>query len=1662
MKNYFSALAAVVMAFGCGGTYGGVGSRVISVNFGNQGSATDSSGLYMVSADAWNNVSDQNCTDKELAVIWNGDSAETLASAFHVTWSCANLYQYTSNVTDPILKGYLDDGGSGINVSFTGLPFEKYAVVVYQATDTGNVSFNPPSINGTYYAYDGSATSATRNDTSLRYGRSQTAVSKWAVNAVAPGQAFSGDLTISGAGNANSARGCIAAIQIIEISDSPVAVEPGGTVTLSAIPTEFKSYSCEGALTFRQQDGVDLTRGDIMPWIDVSMVAGPITWDVADDGPLTMTAEGKTYLYGAAKPTEPTTIAHTARGRVTLTGSRPYYLDESHSGDSSEVTMTDATVVYKTAMGIGAATYTVGGATTITTGEKSDNHQSFVLSQGAASRAATFILKDTATVTVGGSNDADSNQNSVMFGHWNGPSTFTISDEAQFTAPGQVLIGKTGNTHVININGGTFTAKGLKVSAGALNNGQTLNLNGGLLCLGSVGITSYSDAKKLAINVTADSTIEATADTLPISQNITIDAGKTLTIDGHGTATIELTGSVTKSEGAVLRFQNADEVRLGTLRPLDYEFGPGVASIVVDEMVADDGAITFGSAIPAGVTVKIVRLNGDTEELGVATEGQTTFDYALQVSGAYCSYDFEFNGTLDSTGSKGGNLSRDTDRIDGQDIYIFGADAALDFKGAETNEAGAVTKQGFALWTGTHPYMSVTYPVEFTAAIYGTVPDLEDGAYMCFGTKDGGLVGLIRGTTANEVKLVRTTGDSRYEELCVMNVAAATTVSHLYVFTKTARQIKVYLDGEILKTYNASADITLGGGFQIASVHGGVGNTGIRRFGMQTEGLTMDDMRMSYIDSLRLYNGALGENAIAKLAEEFPYVSPHGEATRTIESGTANWSEENAWALTKDGVSSTAAVPETDMSVTLEATADAMVSVNLDGEQANYEKLTVRGNGGVTFTGEGTFAPSRVTIGTPVTVVYGAADFSKAPLTIENGGTLTFDCSAMDVSKIYTTTKFYLTGETEELDEGVVSCILPDAPPRRAIALVYDEATLQYAMVVTPDHEAGSEVYYKEGYFGSSGDIFRVVLPDGVTETSVFPDDTVVIDGKSTQTPIYVAAELPENVSKIQIDRSVTVCPGEANAVLGGTTITVSEGQTLTLAKSPWNGDNKVLGAVTLNGSGDVNLGDGVVVSGAITGSARVTIETGSTVSVGANIAKLTGAGKISLSNVNAITESLTGWTGTVEFPDKTEVDVGDVGAKINVWGTVGSTVVLNNMGTSGSKGAGQGTYLNGNITVNPKVVLKGTLYLNNGNSETTGRFTELSGAGTLSYEWSGSHTPTITRLTDFTGSLEVSDSARSIVVDEYNIDELPAINSKLISSTTADRITVTTVKVGDAEAVTVPLQVRADGLYVTLAENDVKARIGDDVYSTVQAAVDVLASRDTGVYVLQAQVTEDGTLESLDVGVIKTPRLATTILAVPFKGIDGNPVTVATLVAKGLANGDVMHVYGVGANEYVSFAYDGSNWSSADGNAADPVTYTLTPGAAVRLSRHISGMATDGTSDEVPGEFVVVGTPVAEESSAIADGKVGIAVNMTTKSKKVSEIKVNDGIATAGVNVFAPSADGSALYALKEGKWYKPHETTMGGVPVIEDVEVSDDDVVPAGTGYWVVNQTGSGVTVK
>ena len=489
-------------------------------------------------------------------------------------------------------------------------------------------------------------------------------------------------------------------------------------------------------------------------------------------------------------------------------------------------------------------------------------------------------------------------------------------------AAGTICIGA--NKSVTVASGKTWTVNG-----GIVNNG-TMALNGALsgtvtgsgtiVCGQSVDLSgsgfdnsaNWTGTVRLNGDATAvpstfyDETFYGNASsTLEIaSGSVAITAAKTLpgTVNVASGASLFVTSSATE---LTLAGSNNGSINLSTATSLTtlnlnltgngsivYPSSLTTLNVTYTESLADDGvkAFTVNDATFAGGTMTLARPDGTTESVTGTADGNTlSFEWTPAVSGAacWCAYEMEYESGVktgfENSGSDNSGLNSDSD-IEGSDAF---------------------TDDGM-LYTYAHPWRNMAddnaYPSSWTAVVRCTVPAYENAAVITFGTQSGGLIGLVAGADPEtQMKLVKTTGNSAFTTLAMMTVQNATTAQHVYVFSVENNQtIKVYCDGEqvLNETYST---FTLGGGIQVGSVHGGIGSTGIVRFGKgESPANTLSEtvQKAARIDCVRLYKTVLGPNAIAALTEEFPAVKLY-RATVAADA-TAAW-DALTWSPAWDG-----------------------------------------------------------------------------------------------------------------------------------------------------------------------------------------------------------------------------------------------------------------------------------------------------------------------------------------------------------------------------------------------------------------------------------------------------------------------------------------------------------------------------------------------------------------------------------------------------------------------------------------------------------------------------------------------------------------------------------------------------------------------------------------
>ena len=801
----------------------------------------------------------------------------------------------------------------------------------------------------------------------------------------------------------------------------------------------------------------------------------------------------------------------------------------------------------------------------------------------------------------------------------NAASTITV-DGGSVTS---VVVRTDNNKNRVNIqNGGSLYFAHYEGSASIV---PTVNCGKGTL--GAVASGDYTTGWELLATVnfndaTDGTTIDANGLTASFTGN-TAGSGKVIIADssenGGGKVKFAAMNGMT---GAIV-VRSSATLDLGAARPagtIEFEAG---AKLVLAESLADENgivALTFTGTL----TAENVELTGaDGQPIAVAVaNGQITYKPSanLSVSGEACWYDFEFkNSSYKSTGRNKASLVVESNNGIGRR-----ADRT-DFKDDET------------LYTAALSWMDVTYPESWSAAIYATIPATENAVLMAFGTNGGGLIGLACGNPAdNEVKLVRTTGTvKQYVPLSTMTVKKADSTPHLYVFSKDGNTIKVYLDGNLKTTYtpqDSSENITFGPGFQIASVHGTTTGTGLVQFTAPNAGDLPDVYENSYIDVLRMYDSPLSEEAIAALAEEFPYDADEYRREVSGDVVTITWSSDNAW--TKD--EEPFAEPAQDSRARL--TVGGAVTVNVDDEQVSLEKLTIDGSGSVTFVSlnGATLNAGDLEINGDVAVTLPHTVTAPGTLKLDDDASLTFDYSGYELELDSPNASLALTGLAPNSQN------IHFTPPTNANAkgrtfeFAYNQAnstwyvsysrpayTLYWVGTAatgdwnaldvwqTQDSTAAAFLEGDSVVFGNVDgvDAVTVTIPQAVKPASI------TINATTTQYTLNDTINVDGAAITIASDAAITGLAGTAGTVnITGSNVTLGSGSALAIATAATVSADT---ALTIGGTGTITYtGGGTAFQGTLevaSGTFVVESQFNAITATEQNPVKVTGSGRLYL-----------------------------------------------------------------------------------------------------------------------------------------------------------------------------------------------------------------------------------------------------------------------------------------------------------------------------------------------------------------------------------------------------------------------------------------------------------------
>ena len=1118
-------------------------------------------GDYAVPYSAWSNFSFPNSQANATATI--GGATITVSNQ-QGNYYCSNL-----STTMDLRHGYIDDGSSKPNpkITVTNIPYEFYRIVVYMSSDTANCRFGYLTMNGKNYTASGDARSSDTVDTvegAATWGYANAGTGNYlyglkeGVNYLVSDVNVGSAATIVGHRSSTTVRTGIAAFQIVEYVPATytATIGDGGAKTLSALAWD---KTLPALLTAKDRIVVNVNEDTTLN-IDIPVDVYGITFNVADGKTLTLSGNNIAAQYITATGVGQTVVASasqlagTVKGDGTLVyGAAPSGLTLTDSLWSGVLWLKNGTMNGLLAQNLASANSTL--RLTGVTGYFNDGDSEMTC-------LGTLELVDDGATPAFTVNNGFSTNGKTVFPMLTGDGTFksdtttsqryVFKDVSVFT--GTIDIPSEKNTRVIigndtslNPANGTITvASGATATVAA---GKTWTAQGGMVVdgtlmldagattpavvsgTGTVGVTSgtgtlngYGAAAALTLATAPGATLAIVDAGLA---TMTVGAFNNLgTVDLRGTALTEATlnlasGVTAAATGTILypaTFQKfvvspADQ----SVRSLaDFSTLPtlpqGAAYYVTLAETREEfgkGSMTVADCA-AGVNVRVVRPNGTSIDV-VPVDGTATLTETPQIAGAATAFDATYTNTVAyAYRAPGWNAGS------GQDV------TPPTYNNTDNDETTG-------MYILHHPWVSgvmqnITSLGDFTLVVVGKMSPSRSTQFLHIGSSSSGLTGLLITTTENEdeVLIAKNTGNAVDAANGVKaSVPNAATARHAYVINKKGTVFEVWVDGVKRGQFDTGDGFTLGSasnnGIQIGSdISGSIKNANIYKGVPNTP-----ETETGVINVIRLFDYSITDAQAEAVFNTSPYVSQGGLYTRTVAADGA-FSETDAWE--KDGASGMFAVPEGttvdgvfyNPSATLTVNAAAEIAVNAN---VALETLTVGGTAPVTFAADGTHTVTVVgaaIINSPVTNAYGALNITGAPLQLGSSGAICFDLSGYDISGIYETTRFQLTGLIDRDDEKV-TFVPPAAVLSRTVSFGYNATGSCYEFTVTAERTAGT-VYYKSGTYAEGSADLRIVTLDGEgneTETVLFPGDNVVFDDSvaGANAVVQFGETLPANVT---------------------------------------------------------------------------------------------------------------------------------------------------------------------------------------------------------------------------------------------------------------------------------------------------------------------------------------------------------------------------------------------------------------------------------------------------------------------------------------------------------------------------------------------------------------------
>ena len=710
------------------------------------------------------------------------------------------------------------------------------------------------------------------------------------------------------------------------------------------------------------------------------------------------------------------------------------------------------------------------------------------------------------------------------------------------------------------------------------------------------------------------------------------------------------------------------------------------------------------SNVANNAVVWLIRQNGALIKTAVSNGTDRVYAGGSSFAGAACwhEWDFEKEALADRLKDWGACTTNDSVVTE----ITLSTVESVTSANYSTCRIDVQNEDKIVLSSAVHPYASLALSAPWSMALRCSMPTVTgDGkaVAIAFGDTSSGILGLA--SAANDyVELFNwmPTEGGTYTTLARFKVEQPSEKDnmHIYVFTVTNENdknyVSLYRDGEFIHTaeFVLNSAITK---FMVGDVSYTGGRPSTLPVAASDNNATTEVNEAGYVDYVRLYDKVLPEADITGLSARRPFVSAIDLYERgDIDPLGAAWYAEGAWTLKpgNNGPQTTAAAPTNAANAVVSIDASTTLDLNID-EDVTFGTLIFGGNGRVGLGHAGTESGRIgaemfvVRKGVELTVDYDAINLTNTVVGVDQGASLTFSFDLPLFETVTTTTNFFVTGvvPARAYDDSVDDRIQVTGAPASGIWALSvapvdidpseDDAAYRYQVTITPNHQAGADVYYKSGALSAGMTVYTDSELN--TETALFLGDKVVVAGGAS-----VAAGVEADFAcdiKVTSNTTLTLTPEAAN-VLDGRVVTVESGSTLNLGGGTY-------GALTLNGSGTIVFADDATVA-RIVGSATISVADGKALTLG---------------SLGMVSGGVSG-SGTVVLPTLGTINRNSVNViRFNQYGNENSTVRVVSIG---------GGWLQDEY-IKPTIDIQTQLVLDDFSAGKTNTFAKITGNGNIS-----------------------------------------------------------------------------------------------------------------------------------------------------------------------------------------------------------------------------------------------------------------------------------------------------------------------------------------------------------